>query len=303
MATRERYLVTGGAGFIGRHLTRTLLEEGHFVRIVDDLSRGEPDDLPDGGEWIPGSVLDAELCREACEGIDGVFHLAAAIDPPKSAEPVEWFMSGNAQGTQNLLLAARDGNVRKLVYSASRTAYGSQAPPHAPDLPTECLTPYALSKLVGEQLCTMFTRLYGLPTVSLRYADVYGSGQPSSGPYAGVIARFIEQHRAGEPLAFDLEDARDREFVHVSDVVRANLCAYRSPVSGVVLNVGTGRTHSTKAIADMISSDRIAQPRAAEGVVHRRASSIAATCERIGWTPHVDLAEGLRALVVTASER
>lgn len=302
LAARERFLVTGGAGFIGRHLTRALVEAGHFVRVVDDLSRGDRDALPDGCEWIEGSVLDLELCREACEGIDGVFHLAAVVETPTAVEAIDWFMQRNASGTQNLLVAARDGHVRKVVYGASRTAYGALPPPHTPDLVPDCLTPYALSKLVGEQLCAMFTRLYGLPTLSLRYADVYGTGQPAGGPYAGVLGRFIEQRMAGRPLTLHGDGAQERDFVHVADVVQANLCAYRASASGTTLNVGSGRSHSIKSIADMISSDQIKQPRPVGDADCMRAA-IEETRDRIGWTPRVELADGLRALLVTARSR
>lgn len=297
MTVRERYLVTGGAGFIGRHLCRALLAAGHFVRVIDDLSRGQEEaGLPDGCEWIRGSVVDEVLCREACEGIDGVFHLAAAIGTPPNVEPVDYFMHQNVRGTQNVLLAARDAHVKKLVYSASRTAYGAQAPPHTVDVTPDCLTPYALSKLVGEQLCALFTRLYGLPTVSLRYADVYGPGQPASGPYATVIARLLEQRRRGRPLCAEAGGARERDFVHVCDVVEANRRAYQASASGVTLNVGSGRLHSVKAVADWIASGGAGRP-GYGGAPDPTGASVEETRERIGWAPCIPLEKGLRDLV------
>ncbi len=301
MAARQRFLVTGGAGFIGRHLCAALREEGHTVRVIDDLSRGVRAAVPDGCEWIEGSVGDPELCREACQGIDGVFHLAAAIETPRSVEAVEYFMQANAHATRNVLIAARDAHVQKLVYGASRTAYGAASPPYGPGLLMDCLTPYALSKLIGEQLCLLFTRLYRLPTVSLRYADVYGAGQPLTGPYALALAEFIAQRRAGRPLSFRGNRSQEFDFVHVSDVVAATLRAYRSSVSGLTLNVGSGRSCSIKSIADLLSSGGSSETDwQFEG--NACLESITDTEKRIGWSPKIPLAAGLRDLLASPSE-
>jgi len=295
VTVRERFLVTGGAGFIGRHLCAALLRQGHHVRVLDDLARRDGDGILDGCEWIRGSVLDPVLCSEACEGIDGVFHLAAAIETPPGVEAVDYFMTENVRGTQNVLLGARDAHVKKVVYSASRTAYGGLAPPHTTDLAPDCLTPYALSKLVGEQLCALFTRLYGVPTISLRYSDVYGPGQPTTGPYATVVARLIEQHRTGRPLTVPCDGVRERDFVHVSDVVEANWRAYQASASGVSLNVGSGRTYSLKVLADLIATSG-GEPPACGSAPERDGASIEETRERIGWSPRISLEAGVREL-------
>lgn len=296
MAARERFLVTGGAGFIGRHLCAALVAEGHTVRIVDDLSRGDRSAVPEGCEWIEGSVADPELCREACQGIDGVFHLAASIDTPGSVEAVDYFMRANVNGTRNVLLAARDAHVQKFVYGASRTAYGAARPPHSPAQTPDCLTPYALSKLIGEQLCLLFTRLYGLPTVSLRYADVYGAGQPATGPYALALVELVAQRRAGRPLSVRGDRSQEFDFVHVSDVVAATIRAYRSSASGLTLDVGSGRTCSIKSIAELLTSDAL-DAAAAQCEEDARIPSIAETEARIRWSPRVPLAEGLHELL------
>lgn len=289
---RERFLVTGGAGFIGRHLCAKLLDAGHFVRVVDDLSRASEATAPDGCETIRGSVLDPVLCREACEGIDGVFHLAAAIETPPGVEAVDFYMQQNVQGTQNVLLAARDAHVKKVVYAASRTVYGGHAPPHTTELAPDCLTPYALSKLVGEQLCALFTRLYGLPTLSLRCADVYGPGQPASGPYATVVSGLLEQRRRGRPLAPRCSHARrDCDLLHVDDAVEACWRAYQASASGFALDVSSGRTWSAKAVVELAVAD--GPVAASETVSH---PAVAATLEQIGWAPRIPLEEGLTAL-------
>lgn len=301
MAARERFLVTGGAGFIGRYLCAALVSEGHTVRVVDDLSRGRRSAVPADCEWIEGSVGDLELCREACQGIDGVFHLAASIDTPAAVEAVEYFMRANVDGTRNVLIASRDAHVQKVVYGASRTAYGGAPPPHTTDRLPDCLTPYALSKVMGEQLCRLFTRLYGLPTVSLRYADVYGAGQPSSGPYAQFVAELVAQRRAGGPVQIEADRTQEFDFIHVSDAVAATLRAYRSSVSGQALNVGSGRTYSIKSIAELFSSPATgdATPRL-DG--HPRPVSIADTEAQIHWSPQVPLSEGLRALLAAVPD-
>ena len=297
MSAKERFLVTGGAGFIGSHLAAALSADGHFVRVLDDLSRGRRDSVVPGCEFIEGSLTDSELCHEACAGIDGVFHVAAAIDHPTGVDPLAHCMEQNVSGTQNILLAARDAGVRRLVYSASTTCYGGRPPPFSPAAVPECLTPYALSKYVGEQLCALFTRLYGLPTVSLRCADVYGARQPATGPYAYVLACFLEQHRAGKPLTIHGDGAQERDFVHVADVVDANLLAYRASASGLALNVGSGRSYSIKSVADLISSRQVNRPRP-PGDVDRTLASIEETRDKIGWKPRIALEDGLRALMV-----
>jgi nucleoside-diphosphate-sugar epimerase len=296
---RERFLVTGGAGFIGRRLCARLLDAGHFVRVVDDLSRGSEIALPDGCEWIRGSVLDPVLCREACEGIDGVFHLAAAIETPPGVEAVDFFMQQNVQGTQNVLLAARDGHVKKLVYTASRTVYGGHAPPHTTALAPDCLTPYALSKLVGEQLCALFTRLYGLPTLSLRCADVYGPGQPDSGPYATVVSALLEQRRRGRTPAPPCSVVRrDLDLLHVDDAAEACWRGYQASASGSTLDVSSGRTWSAKAVAELAQANGSSAGSAA--ALH---PAIAATLEQIGWAPRIPLEEGLPALFAATASR
>ena len=292
----ERFLVTGGAGFIGSHLCQVLLERGHSVRVLDDLSQGERAWVPDGCDFVEGSVVDAELCRQVCEGIDGVFHVAAMSRVAPSIEKIEFCTAQNIIGTQNVLVAARDSGVQKLIYSASSTCYGNQPPPHTTDLLPQCLNPYALSKYVGEQFCELFTRLYGLPTVSLRYFNVYGPRQPRSGAYALVLGIFLEQHTQGKHLTIHGDGSQERDFVHVRDVVDANLRAYHSDAAGVALNVGSGVCHSIKYIADAISSAQAFEPRR-RGDAEVTLASIERTAELIGWEPRIPFDQGLRALI------
>ncbi|MHB8419586.1 MAG: NAD-dependent epimerase/dehydratase family protein [Myxococcales bacterium] len=292
----DKMLVTGGAGFIGSHLTERLLALGHEVRVLDDLSQGHREWVPRGAELIEGSIVDQKLCRRACEGVAGVFHLAAMSRVAPSIERIDFCTEQNVLGTQSLLIAARDAKVRKVVYSGSSTYYGSQAPPSREDMLPQCLNPYALSKYVGEQYCELFTRLYGLPTLTLRYFNVYGARQPHSGAYALVLGIFLDQRRRGEPLTIHGSGEQRRDFCHVRDVVEANLAAFRSPAQGVACNIGSGVNHSVQEIANLISHEQVHLPRRA-GDAEVTLADIRRAQELLGWQPTVRFEDGLRELM------
>ncbi len=228
----ETMLVTGGAGFIGSHLVDRLHQAGHQVRVLDNLSQGRREWVHPSSDFIEGDLTDLLACRRACEGVSGVFHCAAMSKVAPSIDKFEFCTEQNIIGTQNLLIAARDARVRKLVYSGSSTYYGNGAPPQSENSLPNCLNPYAVSKYVGEQFCEVFTRLYRLPTVSLRYFNVYGPRQPSVGAYALVLGIFLDQRLRGEPLTVHGDGSQRRDFIHVSDVVEANLAAYDGEVEG-----------------------------------------------------------------------
>jgi len=291
----ETMLVTGGAGFIGSHLAERLHESGCKVRVLDNLSQGRREWVHPSSEFIEGDVTDPAACRRACEGVSGVFHLAAMSKVAPSIDKFEFCTEQNIIGTQNLLIAARDARVRKLVYSGSSTYYGNGAAPQVETALPNCLNPYAVSKYVGEQFCEMFTRLYGLPTVSLRYFNVYGPRQPAVGAYALVLGIFLDQNRRGEPLTVHGEGSQRRDFIHVSDVVEANLAAYRSDVEGTVMNVGSGTNLSIQEIADMISPRQVHLPRRA-GDAEATLADISRIRQLLGWEPRMSFAEGLKQL-------
>jgi nucleoside-diphosphate-sugar epimerase len=293
---QQTFLVTGGAGFIGSHMAEFLLALGHQVRVLDNLSQGRREWVPEAAEFLEGEIAVAAVCRRAVEGVDGVFHMAAMSKVAPSIERIEFCTEQNVLGTQNLLVACRQAKIRKLVYSGSSTCYGLQAPPHHEDLLPHCLNPYALSKYVGEQYCGLFTRLYGLPTVSLRYFNVYGPRQPREGAYALVMGIFLDQFKKGEPLTIHGDGSQRRDFVHVRDVVRANWQAYQSAVQDTVLNVGTGTNISIKELADMISKNQIFQPRR-RGDADVTLADISRIKALTGWQPQVRFADGLAELM------
>jgi UDP-glucose 4-epimerase len=299
MTAHEHFLVTGGAGFIGSHICDELVARGHQVRVLDDLSQGHRDYLPEGVEFIEGSIVDLDVCRDAVDGIDGVFHLAAMSKVAPSIEKIEFCTEQNILGTQNILIASRDAEVQKLVYSGSSTYYGNQSPPQTTDMLPECLNPYALSKYVGEQFCELFTRLYGFPTIALRYFNVYGPRQPRTGAYALVLGIFLEQLSRGEPLTIHGDGSQERDFVHVKDVVAANLRAFESNASGVVLNVGSGVTYSIKYLADAVSRDQLYAPRR-RGDAEVTLANIDRTSELIGWRPEIPFDDGLAEMIESA---
>lgn len=288
-------LVTGGAGFIGSHLVGRLCELGHRVRVLDNLSQGRAEWIHPGAEFIEGDITDLALCRRACAGADGVFHLAAMSKVAPSIDKFEFCTEQNIIGTQNVLISARDAGVRRFVYSGSSTYYGNGPAPQSEKALPECLNPYAVSKYVGEQFCEIFNRLYKLPTVTLRYFNVYGPRQPSVGAYALVLGIFLEQWRNGQPLTIHGDGRQRRDFIHVDDVVEANLAAYTGDVSGLAMNVGSGTNISIQEIADMISPHQERLPRR-EGDAEITLADISRIQRLTGWKPRVSFTEGLKRL-------
>jgi UDP-glucose 4-epimerase len=289
-------LVTGGAGFIGSHLVERLTELGHRVRVLDNLSQGRAEWVHPSAEFIQGDITDPAACRRACSGAEGIFHLAAMSKVAPSIEKFEFCTEQNIIGTQNLLLAAREAKVKKVIYSGSSTYYGNGPAPQIETALPNCLNPYAVSKYVGEQFCEIFSRLYKLPTITLRYFNVYGPRQPSVGAYALVLGIFLEQRRRGEPLTIHGDGSQRRDFVHVSDVVEANLAAWSSSAQAVAVNIGSGTNISIQEIANMISSRQVHQERRAGDAEETRADTGRAR-QLLGWQARVSLEEGLGRLL------
>lgn len=241
------YLVTGGAGFIGSHITHRLVQDGHRVRILDNLSGGSMHNLAGiqhDAEVIKGDIRDRAIVQRAASGVDVIFHQAAEPSVPRSlADPLTTF-DINVEGTLNVLVAARELGCRRVVFATTCAIYGDGPElPKVETLTPRPLTPYAMSKLTGEQLCAMFGRLYGVETVGLRYFNVFGPRQDPHSAYAAAIPTFVDALTAGRrPRVFG-DGEQSRDFVAVDDVVRANLLASTaSGVDGQVFNIANGRS-------------------------------------------------------------
>ena len=301
-----QFLVTGGAGFIGSHLAEELVRRGHQVRVADALTTGKRsnlDHVPDV-EFLEGDLADLTFARRVVQGMEFVLHQAAIPSVPKSvADPLTSHRS-NVDGTLNLLLAARDAGVRRLVFAASSSAYGetSELPKHE-NMPSDPLSPYALQKVVGEMYLRMFTRLYGLETVSIRYFNVFGPRQDPSSPYSGVISVFAAALLDGRPPTIYGDGEQTRDFTYVADVVSGVLKACDAPdASGEVINVATGGRISLNRLYDAMRAivgsqvkPVYAAPRA--GDVRDSQADISKARRLLGFEPAVSLEDGLRRTV------
>src|SRR3954471_22946832 len=239
-------LVTGGAGFIGSHIAAALSGQGMRVRIIDDLSTGHAENISEIGgdiDFINATVTDSDALDRALEDVELVFHEAAIPSVPRSVVKPAETHEASINGTFSLLLAARDHKVRRVVYAASSSAYGDQETlPKAEQMLPDPLSPYAVAKLVGEYYCQVFTRVYGLETVSLRYFNVFGPRQDPGSQYSGVISRFIDSLiRGDQPVIFG-DGEQSRDFTYIENVVDANLKAAESAKAvGHVINIGNGQ--------------------------------------------------------------
>ena len=300
-------LVTGGAGFIGSHLTERLIELGHEVVVLDDLSTGREENLAHlqgRFRFVKGSITDLQLMRELMPGIEVVFHQAALGSVPRSVEDPMTTHEVNVTGTFNVLLAAKEAGVERVVYAASSSAYGDT--PTLPKVETmlpQPLSPYAVSKLVGEYYCQVFTRVYGLPTVSLRYFNVFGPCQNPHSQYAAVIPKFITAALKGEPLTVYGDGEQSRDFTYIENVVQANLLAMQSERAvGKVYNVACGGRYTLNELIRLLQGILGKQldvqylpPRA--GDVKHSMASIEAAERDLGYRVLVDFEEGLRRTV------
>jgi UDP-N-acetylglucosamine/UDP-N-acetyl-alpha-D-glucosaminouronate 4-epimerase len=297
-------LVTGGAGFIGSHLVDGLLQAGHSVRVLDNLSTGDIANLADVRQrlqLIEGDITDAETVRAAMRGVAWVFHEAALASVPRSVADPAATNRVCVDGTVNVLLAARDAKVQRVVYAASSSAYG--ASPSLPKRETDLtlpLSPYAVAKLAGEHYCAAFSEVYGLETVRLRYFNVFGPRQPPDSPYAAVIPRFLEAMMAGKSPIIYGDGQQSRDFTYVTDVVDANLLAAKAPgVSGKVFNIACGHRTSLLELVDQINGllgtkiKPVHEPARPGDVKHSQADISLAQSE-LGYAPKVRIEQGLR---------
>lgn len=300
------FLVTGGAGFIGSHLVTTLLARGDQVRVLDNFATGKREhiDLYHGHAGVvEGDVRDRALVERLMAGVDYVLHLAAVVSVPQSMRDPALTNDVNVNGTLNVLAAARKFNIKRVVFSSSCAVYGDN-----PELPlsersiTQPLSPYAASKLIGEVYCQTYYRAYGLPTVCLRYFNIYGPRQDPNGDYAAVIPKFAQRLKAGQaPLIYG-DGQQTRDFVYVGDVVRANLLACEHPqASGRVFNIASGQGTSLLELAASVNGltpqpiqPQFAPPREGD-ILHSRGDG---TCAHttLGFQPTMRLNEGLKQL-------
>ncbi len=302
-------LVTGGAGFIGSHLVEGLLSRGDRVRVLDNLSSGKLENLSsvlDQVELIKGDIQDEAIVQPAMVGVDIVFHLAAMVSVPQSMAQPRQAELINSVGTLTILQAAQAAGAQRLVLSSTCAIYGDE-----PALPkTEAMapcpkSPYAISKLTAEQYCCLFSEAFGLETVVLRYFNVYGPRQDPSSPYSGVISIFVDKISKGKPVTIFGDGEQTRDFVFVSDVVRANLLAAAVPeAAGQLFNIGTGCAVTVNHLFDSLSrilgytGKPAYQPPRAGDVRHSYADSGRARTV-LGWQPRIDLERGLERLAAS----
>jgi UDP-glucose 4-epimerase len=287
-------LVTGGAGFIGSHLVDKLIEMGHEVIIIDNESSESNEKFywNDKADCYKFDIRDYEKTRPLYDGVDYVFHLAAeARIQPAILNPIE-AVSVNCLGTVTVLQCSREAKVKKVMYSSSSSGYGNNEVPNNETQLDNCLNPYSVSKISGEKLCSMYTKLFGLKTVIFRYFNVYGERQPLRGQYAPVVGIFLRQRSEGNPLTIIGDGEQRRDFTYVFDAVNANILAATVDVDeqyyGQVYNVGTSKNYSINEIANAISTNQInIEPRIGE------ARKTLANNEKIksvfGWQPKVNL--------------
>ena len=293
----KNVLVTGGAGFIGSHLCEGLLAAGHRVRVLDSLIYGKREWVPGDAEFIQGDIRDIEACQRAAEGMQAVLHCAAMSRSGPSQENLDFCTQANIAGTQNMLLAARDAGVKRFIYSGSSTYYGSRTPPHRESDPPDFLNIYGLTKRVGEQYCLLFDQGFGLPCIVLRYFNVYGPRQPETGAYALVLGIFLRRAAEGKTLEIHGDGQQRRDFVHVRDVVAANIAALSSTLRGEVFNVGSGTNISVQELADMISPDQV-HTEGRKGDSAATLADIAKIKAALDWSPRVSFLDGLKELMV-----
>ena len=304
--TMATYLVTGGAGFIGSHLVEELIRRGERVRVVDNLCTGKRQNIAHltSVDFIEGDLADLEVARRAVTGVDYVLHQAAIPSVPRSVQDPITSNRANIDASLNILVAARDARVKRLVYAGSSSAYGDMPTlPKIETMPTAPLSPYALQKLVAEQYCQMFTRLYGLDTVTIRYFNVFGPRQDPSSPYSGVISLFISALCEGRQPTIFGDGEHTRDFTYVANVVDGVLRACTATgASGEVINVATGGRISLNTlfttIRDLVAATVepiYAAPR--PGDVKDSQADISKARRILGYEPIVSFEDGLARTV------
>ncbi|HNW58483.1 MAG TPA: SDR family oxidoreductase [bacterium] len=303
------YLVTGGAGFIGSHIVETLLQRGETVRVLDNFSTGKRENIKpflDKIEFFEGDVRSYHIVRDAVDGSDFVLHQAALPSVPRSVKDPITSNEVNVVGTLNILDAARDAKVKRLIYASSSSIYGDlETLPKTEDMLPKPLSPYAVAKLAGEKYCQVFTKIYGLETVSLRYFNVFGPRQDPFSQYSAVIPKFIEMIRNGQqPLVYG-DGEQSRDFTYVANVVHANLLACEEGLEelpGEVFNIACGKRITINVLIQYINEllgtqveVQYAQPRA--GDVKHSLANIGKARQFLGYEPKIEFRKGLEKVV------
>ena len=300
----RRVLVTGGAGFIGSNLVRALLERGDDVRVLDNFATGNRANLAgleDDVEVIEGELRSYERVHNAVRGVELVFHQGALPSVPRSVQDPLTTSAVTIEGTLNVLLAARDEGVRRVVFASSSSVYGNGGTlPRTEEQQPDPISPYAVAKLAAERYCVSFNRVYGLETVALRYFNVFGPRQDPASQYAAVVPRFIAAVNDGRPVTIHGDGSQSRDFTYVANVVEANvLAADAERAGGHVLNVAMGRQATVNELADAIG-EALGRPVEKEYVPSRTGdvrdswADVSAAAAVLGYEPSVGLDEGLR---------
>lgn len=288
-------LVTGGCGFIGSHLVDRLVKLGHEVLVLDRVQHHNPN--PKATYYLQDLSENYSKFVHLFESVDNVFHLASDVSIPYCVEKPNESMANNVLSTMNALECSKIHNVDRFVFSSTSAVYGNTMfIPNVETNRTDCLNTYSISKFTGEQLCTMYYKLYGLKTVMFRYFNVFGEGQHKTGQYAPVMSIFERQYKNKEPLTVVEPGYQTRDFVHVSDVVYANILATQRDLEeyGQVFNIGTGEGTEIQTIADIISDYQTTIPQRQGEVMHSRAG-IDKVKELLGWKPSVNVIKWVRS--------
>ncbi|MFH1099056.1 MAG: NAD-dependent epimerase/dehydratase family protein [Candidatus Uhrbacteria bacterium] len=292
------YVVTGGAGFIGSHLVESLVAAGHRVRIIDNFSTGKSANICVAAECVQADILDLDAIQPVFRGANGVFHFAALPRVQYSIEHPRETNAANITATLHVLEAARVAGVKRVVYSASSSAYGDQPTlPLHEDMKPNPKSPYGLQKLVGEEYCRIYSLCHNLETVSLRYFNVYGPRMADEGAYVTVISIFLRQRKANQPLTITGDGTQTRDFTHVRDVVRANALAMESPKvgHGEVINIGAGANQSVNEVARLIGGPVTYLPPRLEP--HDTLADNRRARELLGWSPQARFEDGIGELL------
>lgn len=283
-------LVTGGSGFIGSHIVDRLVNFGYEVRVIDNESSEVHENFYHNPKatYYKLDIADYDATRQLYDDVDYVFHLAAESRIQPAIQNPLLAVRTNTLGTATVLQCSREAGVKTVIYSSTSSAYGrANRPPLIESMPDDCLNPYSVSKVAGEKMCSMYTKLFGVKTVIFRYFNVYGPREPLKGPYAPVVGLFLRQKKAGQSLTIVPDGTQRRDFTHVDDVVDANILAMNATNHdqyGTVFNIGTGRNHSILELARMISNKiEFIEPRIGESKETLADNLKASTI--LGWKP------------------
>jgi len=302
-------LITGIAGFIGSSIARALLERGEQVRGIDNLATGKRENIKEIADRIDfreADLLDLDAMKEACHGVECVYHQAAIPSVPKSVLDPLGSNQANVDGTVNILIAARDAKVRRVVYAASSSAYGDTPTlPKREDMTPNPISPYAVAKLASEYYMVSFFRCYGLETVSLRYFNIFGPRQDPTSPYSGVLAKFITQMLRGEQPTIFGDGSQSRDFTYIDNAVSANLLAAQAPtakVAGRVFNVATGTRVDLNQTFELLKkmtgySGNVKYAAERGGDIKHSLADITLATKALGYEPKVNFEEGLQRTV------